>query len=664
MTIRQAPPAEPDAPADWMQMNRRALEHEVDALRQCLGGASRATGKAPKKAAEYASAALAEAFGLTPFERSVLLLCAGVELAPDLAALCAAHPAGAGRAYPTFGLALAALPEPHWTALAPTSALRRWRLVEAEEGAGLLDARLRIDERVLHALTGVDTLDRRLARAAASGPVSGGLSDADRAAAARIARVWTLSRAWADCPVAQLCGAAPEVRALAAEVCRGLGLQLLILPAAAMSGAGLEEADLGRLCEREFLLGGRVLMIDAAESSPGDGLRLDHLIDTLEAPLILGVTEPRPAAWRPSLTVEVQPLSLAERRGRWQAVLQDDGADPQLVGDLDRLSAQFRLGEPQMLAACADATGRAGEPATPPPAGWAGPLSPVGRALWNACRDQSRARMDELAARIDVRADWDDLVLPDRTRRQLEEIVQTVSGRYTVYESWGFGAKSDRGLGVAALFAGASGAGKTMAAEVLAGSLGVDLYRIDLSRVVSKYIGETEKHLRRLFDAAEAGGAALLFDEADALFGKRSEVKDSHDRFSNIEVSYLLQRFETYGGLAILTTNLKDAIDHAFLRRFRFVVDFPHPGAEQRARMWRRAFPPKTPVEALDYERLAALSATGGVIRNIALSAAFLAAAEGGPVTMERLARATRGEYAKLGRVAPQTELEGWDAAS
>ena len=236
-----------------------------------------------------------------------------------------------------------------------------------------------------------------------------------------------------------------------------------------------------------------------------------------------------------------------------------------------------------------------------------------------------------------------------------------VRRRTTVYESWGFGARNSRGLGISALFAGPSGTGKTMAAEVLARELRLDLYRIDLSSVVSKYIGETEKNLRRVFDAAEAGGAILLFDEADALFGKRSEVKDSHDRYANIEVSYLLQRMEAYRGLAILTTNMKGALDTAFLRRIRFIVQFPFPDAASRAEIWRGIFPPETPTKRLDYDKLARLNVAGGNIRNIALNAAFLAADAEEPVRMEHLLRAARGEYAKLEKPLTGAEIGGWE---
>ena len=203
-----------------------------------------------------------------------------------------------------------------------------------------------------------------------------------------------------------------------------------------------------------------------------------------------------------------------------------------------------------------------------------------------------------------------------------------------------------------------------MAAEVLANELRLDLFRIDLSAVVSKYIGETEKNLRRLFDAAELGGAILFFDEADALFGKRSEVKDSHDRYANIEINYLLQRMEQYGGLAILATNMKSALDPAFMRRLRFVVDFPFPGVPERQAMWRRAFPPGAPTQGLDFERLAQLNVTGGYITVIALNAAFQAAQVGGPINMPIVLEAAQIEYRKLGRPVAEADFRWAEAAA
>jgi SpoVK/Ycf46/Vps4 family AAA+-type ATPase len=216
----------------------------------------------------------------------------------------------------------------------------------------------------------------------------------------------------------------------------------------------------------------------------------------------------------------------------------------------------------------------------------------------------------------------------------------------------------NRGLGINALFAGESGTGKTMAAEVIANELKLDLYRIDLSAVVNKYIGETEKNLRKLFDAAEDSGAILFFDEADALFGKRSEVKDSHDRYANIEVNYLLQRMESYRGLAILATNQKNYLDKAFVRRLRFIVNFPFPGIKERIKIWKKVFPPETELDKkLDFSRLAKHNLTGGSIHNIALNAAFLAAREGSAVTMQLLLDAARMEFKKLERPMKESDF-------
>ena len=289
--------------------------------------------------------------------------------------------------------------------------------------------------------------------------------------------------------------------------------------------------------------------------------------------------------------------------------------------EAEALAAQFNL-DPATIAQAAetaqlDGTGADG----------------VADRLWRACRTASRPRLESLAQRLEPMATWDDLVLPPEPTALLRQITDQVRQRLRVYDDWGFRAKMNRGLGISALFAGESGTGKTMAAEVMANDLRLDLYRIDLSAVVSKYIGETEKNLRRLFDAAEDGGAILFFDEADALFGKRSEVKDSHDRYANIEINYLLQRMEAYRGLAILATNMKSALDPAFMRRLRFIVNFPFPAPGRAQAMWQKVFPPQAPVgRAVDHDQLARLNLTGGNIHNIALNAAFMAASQQPPL--------------------------------
>jgi SpoVK/Ycf46/Vps4 family AAA+-type ATPase len=280
--------------------------------------------------------------------------------------------------------------------------------------------------------------------------------------------------------------------------------------------------------------------------------------------------------------------------------------------------------------------------------------------LWNACRSVARPRLEMLAERIAPTAGWEDLILPEMQMLALRQLAAQSRNRMTVYERWGFSASGRRGLGLSALFSGPSGTGKTLAAEVLAADLRLDMYRVDLSAVVSKYIGETEKNLKQVFDAAETGGVLLLFDEADAIFGKRAEVKDSHDRYANIEVGYLLQRMESFQGIAVLTTNTKASLDKAFQRRLRFSVDFPFPDAAHRAAIWARVFPERTPTEALDAAKLASLNMSGGNIRNIALNAAFLAAEEGSSVRMEHLLQATQLEAVKSERPIAAVETRGW----
>jgi SpoVK/Ycf46/Vps4 family AAA+-type ATPase len=373
-----------------------------------------------------------------------------------------------------------------------------------------------------------------------------------------------------------------------------------------------------------------------------------RLIESAPGALFVAGRERRRHVERPTIALEVRRPTAQEQRIVWRQAL---GATADGVnGRIEALTAQFSLSAPAIRAAATEAlaTEALAQPAD------------LAAALWNACREQARPRLDDLAQRLAPAAGWDDLVLPAEQRQALREIAAHVRQRARVYDAWGFAGRGTRGLGISALFAGASGTGKTMAAEVLAGELRLDLYRIDLSALVSKYIGETEKNLRRVFDAAEDGGAVLLFDEADALFGKRSEVKDSHDRYANIEISYLLQRMEAYRGLAILTTNLRDALDPAFLRRLRFVVSFPFPDAALRAELWRRAFPKETPTSGLNVAKLARLNVTGGNIRNIALYAAFQAAEAGETVGMPHLLRAAQAEYAKLERPLSESETGGW----
>jgi ATP-dependent 26S proteasome regulatory subunit len=469
-----------------------------------------------------------------------------------------------------------------------------------------------------------------------------------------------------------------DARAVAAEAAAASGRRLWALDAALLPEEPEAVAELAVLWARQLRLLHAALFVVCPDGEP-DPARVAFLarfLAHLSGPLLVVGTVPELPA-RPLLRLELQPPSAVEQCRLWVEALaltqteqvgltrtagasarrkaSAPSADASTSAPLaaahndlaDRLAAQFQLTPARIRAAVAEAdtTVALGEP--------------LETRLWRAARAQARPRLDGLARRVEPAVTWNDLVLPEEAVTTLRATVAAARGQATAYTHWGFAARNGRGLGLSALFAGPSGTGKTSAAEIVAGELELDLYQIDVSQVVSKYVGETEKQLRRIFDAAERGACVLLFDEADALFGKRGEVKDSHDRFANLEVSYLLQRIERYRGLAILTTNMKQALDSAFLRRIRFVVNFPFPGVAQREAIWRRAFPPTAPTQGLDYAKLARLNLAGGNLRGIALNAACLAAAEGRPIGMEQLRRAARVELAKLERSA-ETELADW----
>jgi ATPase family associated with various cellular activities (AAA) len=390
-----------------------------------------------------------------------------------------------------------------------------------------------------------------------------------------------------------LCGADRHTLiALGSVATERAGLRPHLLRAADLPDEPDERRMLARLWEREARLGPNALLIDLGD----DGRVLERataFANALVTPALLLSEQPLSlATLRPLLRHTLAAPRAAEQQRIWAQALGPHTAA--LNGVLPRLAAQFSLPPAAIHAAAVEALAESA----------ATDADELARRLWDACRQQARPRLDDLAQRITTRHGWDDIVLPERQLEMLHEVTAHVAQRRQVYELWGFGAEV-RGTGTSVIFAGGSGTGKTLAAEILANELRLDLYRVDLSGVVSKYIGETEKNLRRIFSAAEYGGAILLFDEADALFGKRSEVRDSHDRYANIEVSYLLQQMESYCGLAILTTNMLDNFDRAFLRRVRFVVQFPFPTLDQRAAIWQRTFPAGAQTHKLDVSKLA-----------------------------------------------------------
>ncbi|WP_030608502.1 ATP-binding protein [Streptomyces fulvoviolaceus] len=589
--------------------------------------------------------ALVACFGLTSFERDLVLLAAAHELEPTTAARCAAACGDPERAHPTFSLALAALAEPHWSALTPVAPLRRWRIVELDDASRLTTTRLRLDERILHFLLGSPYLDARLHGQLRRSPVPEALPPSYDLAADRVAEGWTNGT---ETPLVELTGGESRSRAdLAAAAAARSGLGLYAMSAEDVPSDPAERDRLARLWQREAILLPAALLVEVAELDRDQRAATEAFLAAAAVPMVVSSEDPLRSERSYGARVVVPRLDDEEQLGLWSGAFEEIDLE---MGELRSLVAQFQL--PPHVVRSAAATVRRRLPHEDE--------LDAAELAWRAGLDEARIGMDELGRRIEPQAGWDDLVLHERQTSVLREIVAHVRQRATVHQEWGFAATLRRGLGVTAMFAGGSGTGKTLAAEVMAKELGLDLFVIDLSQVVSKYIGETEKNLRRVFDAAERGGALLLFDEADALFGKRSEVKDSHDRYANLEVSYLLMRMEAYRGLAVLTTNMKNALDTAFLRRIRFVVDFPFPAEHERAEIWRRVLPPQAPVKDIDPGLLAQLTVAGGSIRNIALSGAFLAAEEGDPLQMRHMLAAARTEYLKLERSLTPGEVRGW----
>jgi hypothetical protein len=627
--------------AEWSTANQGVLIAEFARLRALLAGEDTAPASA---AAEQARAllespaaidVLAEAFNLSPFERDVLLLCVGAEMDGALAARCAGPESP--QACVTFALALAKLPDPHWSALAPVRPLRRWRLLEVRDERALTSSRLSVEERVLHFLAGVNYLDARLrALFRMREPMTILAGSHVRIAASAAEAIGN-----GNAQVVMLSGTDGTSQAeVACHAAHQLGLQLHELPAADIPANAHEADALAALWYRESVLLHSALLISDADRPASD---IDGFLQRLDGIVFVGSREPL-AHDGGAVRFRVDRPAAIEQKQLWVDALGASAAP--LNGALDRVAAQFRLS--------ADAIARtASGLKTAAPAN-------LPMALWEACRDASRIRLGDLAQRIESMATWNDLVLPEPQLATLRQVAAHVRQRLTVYDHWGFAGRGARGLGISVLFTGESGTGKTMAAEVLGNELHLDVYRIDLASMVSKYIGETEKNLRRVFDAAENSGAILLFDEADALFGKRSDVNDSHDRYANIEVSYLLQRMEVYRGLAILTTNLKSSLDSAFQRRLRFIVHFPFPDAQLRERIWRGVFPANVPLDAVDHRKLAQLNVAGGNIHNIALNAAFLAADERASVGMHHLLQAARSEAGKRERPFSDAETRGW----
>jgi ATP-dependent 26S proteasome regulatory subunit len=467
-------------------------------------------------------------------------------------------------------------------------------------------------------------------------------------------------------PVVILAGAQGVGRARAAEaVCRELGVSLLLrvdLDGIRASGDSLHDLIRALLLQQRLhgaalYIAGLELLFDKEHQPIPESHRLVKLLTEAKGPMFIPCEANTP--WRellgalPAVCFRFDLPDYAIRLQLWRNAVKT--VDANIAGaELEALADRFVLSPAQISAAVESADNARcfsdGDSS----------VSLRASTLFEAARAQSDQSLGSLATKVKTRHGWDDLVLPRPALQRVKEIVAAIRHRHVVYAEWGFEQRIATGLGLKILFSGASGTGKTMTAGVIAADLGLDLYKIDLSGIVSKYIGDTEKNLDRIFHAAESSNAILFFDEADALFGKRSEVNDAHDRYANIEVAYLLQKIEEYEGVVILASNLSKNIDLAFARRMHYVIEFPLPDEVHREKLWRGMFPAAVPLGAdVDFQFLARqFPLAGGDIRNVALEAAFLAAQDGKVVTMKQLAKALARQMMKQGKVPSATDLK------
>ncbi len=599
---------------------------------------------------------LSEVCRLNDIDTGVIALCLAAETRLAVERLIAYAQDDVSRRRPRVELALRLLtaePMAELTVFDAASPLRKHRLVNLGDEPGqpwtpLTAKTVSLDPRILGYLLGGDAVDEVIELVTRVVPVDPNVAGpAESHALANLPATNLLP------PFAVLWGNdAGRIRESANALAAGAGLPMLLevdAAAAKEHAAGLWEL-LARADREAALLGAALLIIRTETLDTAERERLERTVQSGVAPLTLVATESEPRYSAP--LVRVTDLDYEARLACWRTDLATVEVEDLTDADIEALTGKFRLPRDNITAAVGLARGIA---LTRDPN-----RTVITREdLYAAARTQSAVILSALARKVTPHYVWGDIILDTDPMTQLREFCAMIEHRHLVYDTWGFDRKLAMGKGVIALFAGQSGTGKTMAADVIAGQLGLDLYKIDLSGVVSKYIGETEKNIGAIFRDAEQSNAILFFDEADALFGKRSEVKDAHDRYANIETAYLLQRMEEYSGAVVLSTNLKMNLDEAFLRRMHFVIDFPMPEEQYRLRIWNSTLPPELPrSEDVDLDFLARqFKISGGNIRNIVLAAAFLAADEGKPLGMGHLIRGTRREFQKLGRLVTDAEF-------
>jgi hypothetical protein len=608
-----------------------------------------------------------ERLELTSFDLAITMLALAPEVDVRYERLYAYLQDDVTRSCPTVNLALDVLSptaetKVEWRSrFAESAKLRQTGLLRlipdpARPNASLLDQLVRLDAQAIAYLVGDDGLEGVLATfGEIVEPVAGGrIERPDLEALASVTR-----EAWGSGAPMVINFHGPRgarQRQAAESIASAAGARLLAVDlAAAVANPDSQPVAIAAVFQYAWLHHA-VLFLDGADRLPNEATRFAFNRGLMRHRGIVIVNSANP--WEgQALHVPFAYPDFAARRGVWHAqTLRAGIAEDQQT--LDALAGRFVLTHDQIARATAESALRLRLLAAERPDQ---PLPPdsAGRELLSAARAQAGQDLAALAHKVEPVYGWQDIVVTEDTEKQLREISARASFRYRVLEEWGFGKKLAQANGISVLFTGPSGSGKTMAAEVLAGDLMLDLYKIDLSVVVSKYIGETERNLERIFAAAERSNAILFFDEADALFGKRSEVQDAHDRYANIEVSYLLQRMEQFEGIAILATNLRGNLDEAFVRRLDYTVRFALPGAVERLKIWNKIWPSKN-LLGPDVD-LAKISETfklsGGNIRNIVLAASFFAAERDSKVMSDDLLRAIQREYEKVGKTMSMAEL-------
>ncbi|MFD2180471.1 ATP-binding protein [Veronia pacifica] len=615
--------------------------------------------ESPEDSADSAVNVLIDQFGLNESDQAVLALVTAAALDSDISRCIAVSQMGRER--PTAGFCIATIPECDWSSFSPHSPLRYWLLIDWQPlGSG--NGELNADERIVNFIRGLNYIDERLLilleplSTNSSFRLMPSQQQQVDVALSFLSQQHVVASQQQSPAVIELYGDDLSVRVSVAQaIAAMMEKELLRLNGASLPTSAIDLDALSRLWLREARLYPMLLMVDITDTSTR---QLTQFIGRLSGLVLLNTGRTPANTVEHAFPLKVVRPTAGERELLWQQYLGDQ-IDSQLCS---RLAEQFYLGESEIRRLASVAMAECGSiAATNDEMAEASSRhsKKLETRVWQICQQSASTDLAKLATKIDGKACWDNLVLPEPQTRLLSQLVSQVAMRGRVYQQWGFRDRMSRGMGISVMFSGESGTGKTMAAEVIANALNLELYRIDLASVISKYIGETEKQMRALFEAAEQSGAILFFDEADALFGKRGEVKNSNDRFANIGIDDLLQRIESYSGLAILATNLKSAVDKAFLRRLRFVIDFPFPGPVERERIWQSVFPPHTPLAAdFNPAHLAKLNLTGGNIQNVALNGAFLAAQHDQPVSMRWLMDAAAAELQKLERPVKAGDLD------